>query len=172
MPYLRCPNCGTTAVRPVGDFTPGICAECCARLRADDVSPVGTSTVGRQVLVSRLLPGNGRAPMVAREALAEVSDWLDRDVAEATRLLASELVTNSVRHTNGGARNGIRIDVSVLMQRLRVSVYDDGHGFEPAPRAEGQDIESGWGLHLVNALASDWGVDNGDGTRVWFELEI
>ena len=44
-------------------------------------------------------------------------------------------------------------------------------GFKPGkPKPRGAD--GGFGLFLVERMASRWGIDTRDGTRVWFELEL
>ena len=40
----------------------------------------------------------------------------------------------------------------------------------PVLRAVGPSSTSGWGLQLVDRLASEWGVETGTGTRVWCEI--
>jgi anti-sigma regulatory factor (Ser/Thr protein kinase) len=107
----------------------------------------------------------------ARNALHElegrVSDGLLRDV----RLLVSELVTNSVRHSNAHARDVVHVLVSVTENSLRVEVADPGSGFEPKPRDDDRTRPGGWGLYLVDQLADRWGVARDELTRVWFEMD-
>jgi serine/threonine-protein kinase RsbW len=86
----------------------------------------------------------------------------DVDTAE---LLVSELTTNAIGHGCG--------DVAVSVQvngTIRVSVHDD----DPTPVAAthpGPTAERGRGLVLVDALATQWGVElDPDGKTVWFEL--
>jgi anti-sigma regulatory factor (Ser/Thr protein kinase) len=87
------------------------------------------------------------------------------DLQDAT-VLTSELVTNAVRH--GSGRILFRADLDENC--LRVEVIDQGGGFEHAIRERDfQDVE-GWGLMLVDAIASRWGVHEGT-THVWFDLE-
>jgi hypothetical protein len=83
----------------------------------------------------------------------------------------SELVTNSVRHARLATGELIRLNVDWSGTRLRVHVHDGGRrggrlaasgSIRPTPAAE-----SGWGLYLVDRLASRWGLDT-DG--YWFEL--
>jgi hypothetical protein len=54
---------------------------------------------------------------------------------------------------------------------VRVEVTDSGRGFSPPdapmPRADGT---GGWGLQLVDRVATSWGVDVQGMTCVWFEL--
>jgi anti-sigma regulatory factor (Ser/Thr protein kinase) len=114
------------------------------------------------------------APRRARRALrSELESVLEAEVLDQAVLLVSELVTNSVRH--GGLRPDQEIELTVraFPHRLRVEVVEPGEGFEvdstPLPR---RGIPAGgWGLYLVDRLSSAWGVEGGDVTRVWFELD-
>ena len=83
---------------------------------------------------------------------------------DAAALLTTELASNAARH--GGEPIGM--SVSVEEGELRVSVHDHGSGFDPAD----ENIRSsGSGVRLVEALASDWGVEHDDeGTEVWFKI--
>ncbi|MGH2770554.1 MAG: ATP-binding protein, partial [Actinomycetota bacterium] len=53
---------------------------------------------------------------------------------------------------------------------LRAEVVDSGCGFDPLLSPLSRDQEYGWGLHLVDRIADRWGVDRGDQTTVWFEI--
>ena len=114
------------------------------------------------------LNGGPQAAGAARGALNRLGHDLEPPVAETLRLLVTELIANSVKHAEA-LTVGLRIAVgrgSVL-----VEVADEGPGFRPEGRAEGQDETSGWGLFLVDRLADRWGVHRtGDTTKVWFEL--
>jgi len=114
------------------------------------------------------------APSRARRALrSELESVLEADVLDQAMLLVSELVTNSVRH--GGLRPDQEIELTVRASphHLRVEVAEPGEGFEPAPTAlPRRGIPAGgWGLYLVDRLSSAWGVEGGDVTKVWFELD-
>ena len=105
----------------------------------------------------------------ARQALAGLSGLLERTVWEDLRLLVTELVTNGVRH--GSERGPLTVAVAVDDNQVRVEVSDCGRGFSPPeapmPRADGT---GGWGLQLVDRVATQWGVKVTDTTHVWFEL--
>lgn len=107
------------------------------------------------------------AAAVARQAIDELDDQLDPETLRSAKLLASELVTNSVRHGDG-ARIRLVLDTNDG-DRLRCEVVDEGVGFVPRARTKGMLEVGGWGLHLVEALADRWGVQEG-APRVWFEL--
>jgi anti-sigma regulatory factor (Ser/Thr protein kinase) len=111
------------------------------------------------------------AVSAARHALTPLDDRVDGSLLDDVRLLVSELVTNSVRHSDGGPGGSVALDVKVEPERLRVEVSDPGVGFEPKPRYEGQSAESGWGLYLVESISDRWGVANSTGTNVWFEID-
>jgi hypothetical protein len=73
-------------------------------------------------------------------------------------LLASELVTNSVRHS-GSRQLGQTITITAVLQdsEVRVEVTDSSGPTVPAMRAGGEIAEGGRGLQLVQALEADWG---------------
>jgi anti-sigma regulatory factor (Ser/Thr protein kinase) len=105
----------------------------------------------------------------ARRALEQLH--LPADIAHTGALLVSELVTNSVRHARLAPGELIWLSVDWSGTRLGVHVHDGGRrGRRPA--ASGAiglipEAESGWGLYLVDRLASRWGLDPGG---YWFEL--
>jgi anti-sigma regulatory factor (Ser/Thr protein kinase) len=110
-------------------------------------------------------------PALARH---ELEGWLPPSLQEnergALRLLVSELVTNSIRHVSGSDRP-IELAVQIGARAIRVEVRDGGSGFEPG-KPEPRGADGGFGLFLVERMASRWGVDTRDGTRVWFELDL
>jgi len=103
---------------------------------------------------------------VRRARRALVNGGLDPDLDHTVSLLASEIVTNSIRHA--GTDGDIRVEAVLTEGFARVEVIDRGPGFDPDVRHTVQ----GFGLRLVDKLASRWGVDRGDTeTRVWFEVD-
>jgi anti-sigma regulatory factor (Ser/Thr protein kinase) len=107
----------------------------------------------------------------ARNALYAVEKDVDEDLMADVRLLVSELVTNSVRHSGVGPPESVGLDVAVDEETIRVEVRDRGRGFEPRPREAGRTRPGGWGLYLVDRLADRWGVVRNHVTRVWFEID-
>jgi anti-sigma regulatory factor (Ser/Thr protein kinase) len=119
------------------------------------------------------LAGGPYAVTASRLALAGLEDRLDPNVLFDIRLLVSELVTNCVKHADVGPEESIVLSVDIGEQRVRVSVRDDGPGFEPPASPvseEAAEAGSGWGLFLVDQLSEDWGVERDAGAIVWFEL--
>jgi anti-sigma regulatory factor (Ser/Thr protein kinase) len=107
----------------------------------------------------------------ARAALIPLERRIAPELMDDVRLLVSELVTNSVRHSDIVASEHVQLDVAVDSSRIRVEVWDSGIGFEPHPRRPGQSKDGGWGLYLVDRLADRWGVFRDRLTRVWFEID-
>ena len=115
------------------------------------------------------LAGGPYAVTAARLALADLESQLDASVAFDVRLLVSELVTNSVQHAAVAAEDSIVLEVAVGDESVRVTVRDEGPGFEPPSSPPPDDADAGWGLFLVEQLADSWGV--GEGSQgVWFEI--
>ncbi len=57
-----------------------------------------------------------------------------------------------------------------MRNRLLVELVDEGSGFERVLRRKDFAQIGGWGLDIVDDVASRWGVHEGT-THVWFELE-
>jgi anti-sigma regulatory factor (Ser/Thr protein kinase) len=88
---------------------------------------------------------------------------------ETLRLLVTELVTNSVRHSGA---DSVELTVLVGNSAVWTEVTDAGPGFDSAKTGEPSTDHTGWGLFLVERLAQRWGVDKlGGATKVWFELQ-
>jgi anti-sigma regulatory factor (Ser/Thr protein kinase) len=83
-------------------------------------------------------------------------------------LLASELVSNAVKHANAAL---IEIRSEVVPQSVRVEVADAGPGFDAIPAVLDPGAVGGWGLHLVDELSTRWGIVHATGARVWFEID-
>jgi anti-sigma regulatory factor (Ser/Thr protein kinase) len=117
-------------------------------------------------LLGRRFRADRQAPGAARNALRSLNGSLDPELAADIRLLVSELVTNSLRHTGSA---DIELEVWRSDELVRVAVSDHGAGFDLAGPPQPGDA-SGWGLFMVDRLADRWGVERNGDTRVWFEL--
>ncbi len=102
----------------------------------------------------------------------ELSGALPQRLLADVELLVSELATNSVRHAGCGETDEISILADVQPDRVRVSLFDPGDGFDvhtPKPPPTGN--AGGYGLVLLERLSDRWGVLRGDGFGVWFEVQ-
>ncbi len=90
---------------------------------------------------------------------------------ERVTLLTSELVTNSVNHSDSRLDGGtITVTVRTAAGRVRVEVQDDGGPTAPTLRGEDDLAEAGRGLRLIDAYSLSWDYHQ-NGTRMvtWFE---
>jgi anti-sigma regulatory factor (Ser/Thr protein kinase) len=119
--------------------------------------------------LSMSLGSGPEAAAEARLAIGKLRADLDPPLMETLRLLVTELVTNSVRHT---AADSVTLRVAVGKAAVLTEVADTGPGFDPEDYVEhAGDDNTGWGLFLVERLANRWGVKHdGPSKRVWFEL--
>jgi signal transduction histidine kinase len=117
------------------------------------------------------IAGGSRAPERARSWIESAASWLPTELESTLLLLTCELVNNAVRHGGAAEDHVIELELAALdAGRVRVQVSDPGVGFEHTPRDAPLDEEGGWGLVLIDSMAESWGVEQDDGTRVWFEL--
>jgi anti-sigma regulatory factor (Ser/Thr protein kinase) len=98
-----------------------------------------------------------------------LEEWFGSQLAssklDTAKLLASELVTNAMLH----GRGRITFRSGLDDEQLLVEVLDEGKGFELATAAPRVSGAGGWGLQIVAAEASRWGMFDGT-THVWFAL--
>jgi anti-sigma regulatory factor (Ser/Thr protein kinase) len=114
-------------------------------------------------------------PEQVRVARAFVSEVLgdSHPRIDAALLLASELVTNSVRHSGSAVPGSfLQVAVSAGDHAIRVEVSDRCGDSVPVLRRGGDVEEEGsMGMQLVDALAARWGYQRGSGwATTWFEL--
>ncbi|MFI2414872.1 SpoIIE family protein phosphatase [Streptomyces sp. NPDC018947] len=128
-----------------------------------------TPRVGGRVR-RHVAPGDSRALAETRRMIrAAVRAWGDEDHADAVELVADELVTNALMHTEGSAVVTLRF-LSGTDRRLRVEAEDTSSAL-PRRRDAGDSGVSGRGLCLVDTLADAWGVEaRGGGKCVWAEF--
>jgi anti-sigma regulatory factor (Ser/Thr protein kinase) len=103
------------------------------------------------------------AVRAARHALRERG--LNPDLDHTVSLLTSEVVTNAITHA--ADHGDIRIAAAFAPGYARIEVLDRGPGFDPGVRHG----TAGFGLRLLDKLATSWGVERATGTLVWFEID-
>jgi serine/threonine-protein kinase RsbW len=86
-------------------------------------------------------------------------------------LVATELVTNAIRHAEPLADGEVTVAWRVDGHEVLVRVTDGGASSRPRVRHPSPRETSGRGLALVETLASRWGVEDAAGaTTVWATL--
>jgi anti-sigma regulatory factor (Ser/Thr protein kinase) len=120
-----------------------------------------------QICRFRLTAGPAAAAQARSQVRAAVYAWdvpVDPDTAV---LLASELVTNAIRHETSGT---ITLAVTCSCGELRVDVHDSSY-FLPVVLEAALEAEAGRGLMLVATLSDEWGFYRTPaGKAVYFTL--
>lgn len=119
-------------------------------------------------MIRRFRPAIPEIPR-SRRFVADAMGAQGARASDAVLLVASELVTNAVRHGVGE----VELSVDVDHGQVRIEVVDEGHAELPMPRAEPSAMAPGGrGLHIVKAASRRWGseFDPAGRTRVWAEL--
>ncbi|MFE1332095.1 ATP-binding protein [Streptomyces microflavus] len=135
-------------------------------------SPCGTSPSGPPAQAR--FPADAEAASDARRYVREVLAHDDErrmtdDQLDDVLLIVSELVTNAYRY---GTEPGDFVLVTVLTttESVRIEV-DDPRRRRPHLRSESGERGRGRGLHIVDALAARWDVDDRPfGKKVWAEV--
>lgn len=102
-----------------------------------------------------------------------IVDYLDEagingEESFTAALIASELVSNAVRHAPPLPAGNLAIGWQLEAGSYTISVTDGGRAAAITPRDSGPDAASGRGLAIVAAIAESWGVEGDDEhTTVW-----
>ncbi|MGI8593163.1 MAG: ATP-binding protein [Solirubrobacteraceae bacterium] len=119
------------------------------------------------------LAAGPQAASAARVALEDLDQELGPPLLKDLRLMVSELVTNSIRHASPDPRDVVEMRAWLYDDCLRIEVSDGGSEFAPVATRGRRDEVGGWGLYIVESLASRWGVDRrGRRNHVWFEIDV
>jgi anti-sigma regulatory factor (Ser/Thr protein kinase) len=118
------------------------------------------------------LPAEPSSPCAARHAVTRLwpqDQGEPQDARQDALLVASELVTNAVRHAPGPP---LGVSLTLSPQRFVVAVTDTSR-HEPALRQVNSATTGGRGLHLVAASSHTWGVRlvHRNGKTVWAVLD-
>jgi anti-sigma regulatory factor (Ser/Thr protein kinase) len=123
-----------------------------------------------QEVVDVRLPAQLASVASVRRAVAEAADHahFNSQAKQVAVLLASEIATNAVTHTDSTTLD-VRIECDG--RDLLVQI-DDGDRRIPARRTGTAGLaESGRGLEIVDQLSSSWGTRRTKaGKSVWFRL--
>jgi serine/threonine-protein kinase RsbW len=147
----------------------------------------GSHRTGETGLVVTETPGPGvdsiicalRAPhepaSVGKVRREVVNDLQTRDLPEQlvdeAEMVASELLTNAVRHARPLSDGTIRVRWKIRGDVVEVEVTDGGGETVPRPAPRTVWLSSGRGLRIVRSIAHEWGVtEDRTGNVVWATL--
>ncbi|GGC06793.1 ATP-binding protein [Cellulomonas carbonis] len=132
--------------------------------------PVPSSTDAPRELVVACAPGSvSRARRWATDQATALGATADEVCV--VELLASEVVTNAIRH--GSAGGDVVVRVTRHADGVLVAVHDDGRG-APVVREPSPEEAGGRGMQLVDVLAAQWGAQSlaTGGKCVWFVVAL
>jgi signal transduction histidine kinase len=134
-----------------------------------DRRKVGTD--GEPLRFEFTVPAHPMSLGFVRRAMYTLGDVCGPEVAETLALVFSELMTNAIRHSGAPENDPLEVLLEIGGPRVRGSVTDRGSGFEPRAVRSRPGEEGGYGLRIVDRIATKWGADHLDArTTVWFEL--
>ncbi|MET9730793.1 SpoIIE family protein phosphatase [Streptomyces sp. NPDC006458] len=128
-----------------------------------------TRSLGPDTSASWTLPGDPRSAARARRLVAgRLAEWgLDGEVAAATELIVSELVTNAVRYASGPL--GLRL----IRDNALIVEVTDTNSASPHLRLAADNDEGGRGIYLVGRFADRWGTRAlARGKAIWAEQRL
>jgi anti-sigma regulatory factor (Ser/Thr protein kinase) len=130
-------------------------------------APAGEARVLAEVAVP------GRAHLVP--ALRNLVGTLlaDHPAVDDIRLMTTEIIANAIQHSLSGQRNGtLTVTILDTGHATRIEVTDEGPATShPHHRSVKSGSQNGYGLRLVDALATTWQFTTcAKGNKTWFEI--
>jgi anti-sigma regulatory factor (Ser/Thr protein kinase) len=132
------------------------------------------TSLGMMTDIRRELPASPEAARTARRALdGWLTDLVGERIADDVRLAASELIDNAVRHGGLGPDDVIVFSAVATEDIVRIRIEQpttvaDVRVVDPVDRGA---AEAGFGLRIVQEVATDWGVLDERPGAVWFEVD-
>jgi serine/threonine-protein kinase RsbW len=77
------------------------------------------------------------------------------ELAYQVNLVLTEATSNAILHASESETQLIHINIAIINQNLRIQVYDQGKGFNPAalPNPDFKDLkESGRGVYIIQTI--------------------
>ncbi|MEU9896637.1 SpoIIE family protein phosphatase [Streptomyces phaeochromogenes] len=137
---------------------------------SDDIALIvaGTRALGADRIAEWQVPSDPAAVGEVRASVTrQLTEWGLDDLAFATELMLSELVTNAIRYGTGP------IQVRMLRDRSLICEVFDGSNTSPHLRYAATTDEGGRGLFLVAQLAERWGTRYAPaGKVIWTEQPL
>lgn len=114
------------------------------------------------------VPSDPSAVREVRDNTArQLTEWGLEDLAFSTELIASELVTNAIKHADGP------IGLRLIRDRTLICEVSDAGNTSPHMRRAHSTDEGGRGLFLVAQVAQRWGTRyTATGKTIWAEQQL
>jgi anti-sigma regulatory factor (Ser/Thr protein kinase) len=123
------------------------------------------------VKIQRDIATGPKASAEARRLVGSLAEHVPAPVLDDVRLVASELVGNSVQHAGNPPGHPIAVTIDVAADRVRLEVVDRSV-FDPTPETGGELRDIKFGLRIVDRIAHAWGrIDPPEG-GIWAEFRL
>jgi anti-sigma regulatory factor (Ser/Thr protein kinase) len=116
-----------------------------------------------------------RAPRAARVAVdAALPGHVTPAILDDARLIVTELVANSVRHSGAPSPARLVLRIARSPTILRLELEDPGRDGVISVGLPDRSAGNGFGLNLVQMISERWGAERvaTGGTRVWSQLAL
>ena len=134
------------------------------------MSATFANTPGNLAHAELRLPPDASAPALARHTVQDLLGSLPEPLRARLSLVASELVTNVLRHCVA-PDPAPTLSLALSPDRIQLTVADAGDGFDHRDRPSAGDSTGGWGLIVLDAIADRWWVERDGGTRDICEID-
>lgn len=120
----------------------------------------------------RVAPDPTSVARVRHQIVADLHQRrVSKDLVDEAEIVASELLTNAVRHARPLSDGTIRVRWKIRGEVVEVEVTDGGGSTVPHPAPRTVWLSSGRGLRIVRSIAHEWGVtEDRTGNVVWATL--
>lgn len=120
----------------------------------------------------RVRPDPASAALVRHRVTASLTDLrVPAETIADVALVATELVSNSVRHAAALPEGDLCVDWDITPEGVIVRVTDGGSPLRPQLMAPEVGAVGGRGLMIVAAISDRWGVEEAAGeVTVWAHL--
>ena len=118
------------------------------------------------------MPANQDTLPLVRQALRSLGETVDADIEalEDAELAVTEACANAVEHAYADGEGDIEVRFSPGESELEVSVADQGVGIPVDIRTSG--VGGGFGLPMIDSIATSVDFADGDGTRITMALPL
>ena len=118
------------------------------------------------------LPANAAAAGLARRELASTPGIVG-DIAYKALLMTSELIAVYLADIVPDPAARLRLSVRVTPARVRIAVGGRAPDVSPDALLHSRETPSlgGMGLHIVERMADDWGIEGEQASSMWFALD-
>ena len=109
------------------------------------------------------------APTLAREQIRASTEDVEPRVVEDVLVIVTEAISNALhRRAERQPDEQVEVRLSTAPSRINGEIRDGRLGFDVS--MGDFDSKVGPGLYVIDHFATRWGLEFGEGARLWFEV--